>query len=304
MFDAVWDRVAGVFGKGLGKYRFIRLLNTGSMARVWVGVDSYSRTFAIKVALKNVGKLVERLRVRYREGKSEGEITCELTHPNIVRGIEFGRSSRGEFLVMELVEGDLMKDRLNAVSQTARDGDLSFFIRLAHALEFVHRKGFVHRDFNPRNIFIVKDGRPKLFDFGLAVAIKRAMARGGNRTGTLAYMAPEVLRRLRSDQRADIYAFGIMLYETIVGQRPIQTSAGGGMDMIMQVLNAKIPEPARLYPDIKPGLNNLIVKAMAVDPADRFASAAELGLALRRLDDSGIDFDREYEEFERLKGPS
>ena len=109
MFDEVWDKVAGAFGKGLGKYKFIRLLNTGSMARVWVGIDSYSRPFAIKVALKTVSKLIERLTVRYREGKSEGEITCEFGHPNIVRGIEFGKSRRGEYLVMELIEGDLMK---------------------------------------------------------------------------------------------------------------------------------------------------------------------------------------------------
>lgn len=299
MLKGVLEKIAGAFGKGLGKYRFLRLLNTGSMSRVWSAVDSYSRTYAVKVSSSDVKKLTERLSLLYRGEKTEGQVTCELVHPNIVRGIEFGQSYRGEYIVMELMNGKLLKEGMRSAREKARQGDFSIFIRCCHALHFIHEKGYVHRDFNPRNIMILENGHLKVFDFGLTILEERALARPGNRTGTAAYMAPEIIRRTRNDRRADIYSFGIMLFEIVTGRRPVEGE--GGLDKIMQMLNAKMPRPSEFYPQIDPDFEAIILKAMSTDVSGRFRTARELGAALKAIDKSGIDFNAEYGEFDRMQ---
>ena len=299
VLGGVVEKIAGAFGKGLGKYKFLRLLNTGSMSRVWCAIDSYSRTYAVKVTFKNIEKLAERLRVVYRGGKTEGQITCEFIHPNVVRGIEYGRSYRGEYLVMELMNGKLLKESMRSAREQLRQGDMSILIRCAHALHFIHERGYVHRDFNPRNIMMFENGKLKIFDFGLTVLEERAKARPGNRTGTAAYMAPEIIRRVRNDRRTDIYSFGIMMFELIAERRPVE--AEGGLDHIMQMLNARMPRPSEFYPEIDPDFEAIITRAMAPDPSRRFMTAQDLANALQRIDKSGVDFNAEYEEFNRAQ---
>jgi len=295
----VVEKIAGAFGKGLGKYKFLRLLNTGSMSRVWTAIDSYSRTYAVKVTFKDVEKLTERLRVLYRGGKSEGQVTCEFIHPNIVRGVEYGRSYRGEYLVMELMNGKLFKETMRSAREQLRQGDMSPLIRCAHALHYIHESGYVHRDFNPRNIMMFENGQLKIFDFGLTVLETRAQERPGNRTGTAAYMAPEIIRRLRNDRRSDIYSFGVMMFEIVAGRRPVEAEAG--FDKVMQTLNAKLPHPSEFYPQIDPDFEAIINRAMAPDPSRRFLTAQDLALALKRIDKSRVDFDAEYDEFDRAQ---
>ena len=299
MIQGLLEKVVGIFGVGLGKYKFLRLLSTGSMSRVWSAVDSSSRTFAIKICQKNMQKLADRLTVKYRDGKTEGEVTRELFHPNIVRAFDCGKSSRGGFLVMELMNGALMKQRLKVIRQRAREGDLSLFIRISHALQYIHEKGYVHRDFNPRNIFILEDGRPKVFDFGLTIMTRRALERPGNRTGTAAYMAPEIIRRLPNDHRADIYAFGVMMFETVTGTRPILGDTS--IEKIMQMINSNTPQARERFPEIDPTLNDVIAKAMAKDTSYRFAMARELMEALMHIDKSKVDWQREFAEFDQWR---
>ncbi|MFH0964255.1 MAG: serine/threonine-protein kinase [Planctomycetota bacterium] len=299
MTEGLWEKIIGKLGGGLTKYTLLNTISKGSMSVVYAGADSHSNVYAIKIINKDARALAERLTREYRKGKSEGELTCGFDHPNIVKGVEWGRSRKGEFLVMEMLKGDLMRDRIRSIQEQVNASDFSLLIRLGSALAYVHECGYIHRDFSPRNVFVLPDGQPKLFDFGLAILTEVAQDRAGNRTGAPSYMAPELIRRLRTDHRTDIYSYGVMLFEVATGRRPVQGE--GTIEKILQMLNTKIPEPKEFRPDVDPELNRIIVKAMQRDPRDRWDTVTDLVAELRQMDKSGVNYDEEYAEHELKK---
>jgi serine/threonine-protein kinase len=197
-----------------------------------------------------------------------------FNHPNIIKTIGWGKDGGRYFIVMEYFEGVLLRDLLHEGRLNPAQNRLDIFLSAADALQHIHSKGIVHRDFCPRNILVNAEGLVKVFDFGLSVDLEMVKTMRGNRTGTLAYMAPELIKRQFTDQRCDIYALGVTMYEMFAGQRPFL-----GIDNIarlMQLMN-QVPEPpSKINHSVSPSLEHIILKAIAKDPNKRYTAVQEM----------------------------
>ncbi len=258
----------------LSSYRLFDVLGSGSMSEVRRG--SHKKTFqsvAVKVLSRESRPITAKIESQYRS-LTEGEIGLLFDHPNVIKCYGWGKDGGGDFIVMELFEGVLLRDLLHEGNLNPKQNRVDMFVQFAKALEHIHSKGIVHRDFCPRNVLVNSDGLVKVFDFGLAVELEMVKRVRGNRTGTLAYMAPELIKRQFTDQRCDIYAVGITMYEMFVGQRPFI-----GIDNIarlMQMMNA-VPDPPReLNPDVSPEMEKIILKAIEKKPDNRYTNVREI----------------------------
>lgn len=201
----------------------------------------------------------------------EGEIAASMDHPNIIRTIEYGTSTRNEpYLIMEFVDGPGLNTliQLKDVDRLA-DNRLSLIRQMADALRYVHKKGYIHRDICPRNFICTQDiHRIILIDFGLTVPATEPFMRPGNRTGTPLYMAPEIVRRRATDQRLDIFAFGVSCYQLLTFEFPWP----GGETSGLAALNHDTSSPRAIF-DLRPELNRslgtLIMQCIQPDPKDR-----------------------------------
>jgi len=181
----------------------------GSMSRVYRAVDKESgRTVCLKIQHTEKHAAAES-RASRLERPPEGEIAMKVVHPNVVRTYEHGTSTEGEkFIVMEFVDGVSLKFVREATKAGVR-AKVALLAQAADALAAVHAAGFIHHDVNPNNFLVNRDNVVKLIDFGLAVPNTPAFHRPGNRTGMLQYMAPELIRRETTDERIDIFGFGV-----------------------------------------------------------------------------------------------
>jgi len=258
----------------LGDYRIFNVIGTGAMSEVKRA--SHKKTFktvAIKILSPDSRRITRKIESQYRN-LTEGEIGMLFDHPDIIKVFGWGRDGSREFIVMEYFEGVLMRDLLHEGRFNPRQNRIDMLLKLASALDHIHSKGIVHRDFCPRNVLVNSAGEVKVFDFGLSVELEIVKRTRGNRTGTLAYMAPELIKRQETDQRCDIYALGITMYEMFAGQRPYV-----GIDnfaRLMQVMNS-LPEPPSSYnKNISPELERIILKAIEKDPAKRYLNVGEI----------------------------
>lgn len=249
-------------GQRLGGYEVEQLLGTGGMAVVVRGRQlTLNRPVAIKVLSHDLADNPLFV-VRF---DSEAAALAHLNHPNIVNVIDRGRQDKTYFIVMEYVEGETLQDRLKARGRLPQAEALAILRQVCSALAYAHRKGVVHRDIKPGNIMIDAEGRVKITDFGLAhlTAAGRDfdLTKTGQTMGTLKYMAPEQLQDPKSvDARADIYSVGVVLYEMLTGKLPV-----GAFKL-----------PSELTREVDVRLDDVVLKAMRADPADRFASVEEL----------------------------
>ena len=267
------------------KKRFTILAETGqgSMSRVYRAMDNKAgRSVCLKVQDKE--KTADALARSSKIGRpTEGEIGMRMSHPRVVRTYEFGLSGVGEYyLVMDFIEGinltDLRKTRALPLSER-----LELLAQAAEALSEVHARGFIHHDFGPKNILIDRDDRVKLIDFGLAVPNTPTFRRPGNRTGTLNYMAPELLRREATDERIDIFSFGATAFEFLTRRLPFDEISNTSMATMMQRVGHDAPDPATFNPTLPAPLCALILKALARRPDDRWPRMDTLPDALREL---------------------
>ena len=204
---------------------------------------------------------------------TEGEIAVQLAHPTIVRTLEHGITSEGEqFLVMEYLEGQGLNTLIRE-EFTRLDGHrLSLIRQAAEATEAIHQAGFIHRDICPRNLVVGPDlDRLHLIDFGLTVPATAPFQHPGNRTGTPRYMAPEVVRRRATDQRLDVFSFGVTAYELFTGQTPWPAATASGQAAMAHDTHDPVPIE-NLRPQIHPVLAAAIMRCVASDPEARFAS--------------------------------
>jgi serine/threonine-protein kinase len=284
-------------GSRLGPYEIVDLLGAGGMGEVYRAADTnLNRQVAIKVLPSSMGADGERL-ARFQR---EAEILAALNHPNIahIHGLE--KSDGTVALVMELVEGPTLAE-LIARGPIPIDEALSIAKQIAEALEAAHEYGIVHRDLKPANIKVKADGTAKVLDFGLAKAIAPvgarpdvslsptittpAMTEAGIILGTAAYMSPEQAKGRAVDKRSDLWAFGVILYEMLTGQRPF-----GGEDVsdtLAQVLTKDVDWTA-LSPTIPSSIRRLLRRCLAKDRKRRIADASDARL---EIDDASLTAD-------------
>jgi len=211
---------------------------------------------------------------------SEGQILSDLSHPNIVKCLEFGKTAQGEpYLVMEFVEGPGLNSLLIGKSNLLDGRRVEIIRQAATALAAVHKAGYIHRDVCPRNFIVSPDGsHVKLIDFGLTVPATEPFMQPGNRTGTPNYMAPELVRRKRTDQRLDVFAFGVTAYEVCTFELPWERGTTG--QIAMTHANQAAIEIERRRPQIHPKLAEAIASCIERDVSQRCPSIAEF---LRRI---------------------
>src|ERR1700736_3475660 len=221
----------------------------------------------------------------------ELEIGKRLHHPNIQEFIADGRLDGGiaPYLVLEFVDGTLLREYLRAHAPLPVDEAINITVQLAGALQYCHEAGVVHRDLKPENVLIEQDGTVKLVDFGIALlkgARRLTFRRLSSGFGTPDYMAPEQVQGDRGDARTDIYAVGVMVYEMLTGEVPYQG------DSPLAVMSQRVTTDAPLLrskrPDLPPALEAVVWRALRREPAERYASMADLRYDLEHLDQVSI----------------
>lgn len=233
----------------LENYRILEQLGEGGMATVHKAVDTrLERHVAIKVIRNDIfGSIVlERLLKRF---KAEGLTLAKLTHPNIVPILDYGEYNGAPYLVMPYLPGGTLKSRLK--KQIPYREAAQTLVPIARALAHAHQQGIIHRDVKPSNILITRTGEPMLSDFGIAKILAseetRDITNTGTGVGTPEYMAPEQAMG-QVDERADVYALGIVLYEMITGRIPFR--ADTPMAVLIKKSTEPLPRPKQFVPEI------------------------------------------------------
>jgi serine/threonine protein kinase/Tol biopolymer transport system component len=281
-------------GTRLGPYEVLALLGAGGMGEVYKARDTrLDRLVAVKV-LPGAASDDATAAARFER---EARAIAAVNHPNICAIHDVGTADlisaqRVAFIVMELLEGETLHERLSKGPLDVRTL-LEHGVALAEALDAAHARGLIHRDLKPGNIFVTSRGVPKMLDFGLAKAIASSDAPTqytapitgrGVAVGTVAYMSPEQLRGAALDARTDIFSLGLVLYEMAAGRRAFS----GSTDAVVAsaILHAEPPSIGRSRPDFPARLDDAILKALEKDPDLRYQSAAELRAELKRVQKS------------------
>ncbi len=266
--------------KQLGKYDIILRLGRGGMAEVYKAYQaSLDRYVAIKLLHPFLADDPE-FKDRFER---EARNVARLRHPNVVQvyDFEYDDESESYYMVMELIEGQTLKDRLTHLGDERMPTRevLRIMRDAVEALAYAHARGMIHRDVKPANLMLDNDGRVVLTDFGIAkIVTGNQFTASGGMVGTPAYMAPEQGLGDAGDERSDLYSLGVILFQLVTGRLPYDAETP--LAVILKHLNEPIPMPHDINPLVPPVLEAIILKAMAKDPEERFQSAEALLAAL------------------------
>jgi eukaryotic-like serine/threonine-protein kinase len=261
-----------------GRYRVLRRLGRGGMADVYLAEDEQlGRRVAIKI-LNDRHAADEQFVERFRR---EATNAAGLSHPNIVSIYDRGEAEGTYYIAMEYLDGSTLKEIVTRRGPLPIGEAIGFAREILDALRFAHRKGIVHRDIKPHNVMCDDDGRVKVTDFGIARAGASQMTEAGSIIGTAQYLSPEQARGGAVDHRSDLYSVGVVLYELLTGEVPF--SGDTPVEIAMKHLSTVPKPPSALRPDIQPPLDQIVLRALAKDPAERFPSAEDMDAELARV---------------------
>lgn len=265
------------------QYESLRESVSGTMSDFFMARDRQSgQIVGVKVLDK---KKTEALEARFRglNKPSEGQIATQFDHPRIAITHSYGITTKGEqFLIMEYLDGPGLNSLIVGRSELLDGNRLVLMRQAAEALHEVHEQGFIHRDICPRNFVCSKDAASlKLIDFGLTVPAEREYMQPGIRTGTPNYMAPEVVRRKPTDKRLDIFSYGVSMYEMFSFELPWARGSDG---LAAMSHGASQPPPLSSHcPDVHPAIEEVVMKCIESEPANRPSSMAAVLKQLSRL---------------------
>jgi eukaryotic-like serine/threonine-protein kinase len=270
-------------GDTLGVYKVLDLVGCGGMGEVYRAHDPRLKR---EVAIKVLPQVFAADRERLRRFEQEARAAAALNHPNIVSVHDMGTADGSPYIVSELLEGQNLREVLRQGTVPARKA-LDYAIQAARGLAAAHDVGVVHRDLKPENLFITKDGRLKILDFGLAKLTRPGGGGSGSSTaeavpgteagrvfGTVGYMSPEQVRGLSADHRSDIFSFGAILYELFSGKRAF--SGDSPADTMSAILHQDPPELTRATPPVHPVVDRTIRHCLEKNPIERFQFARAL----------------------------
>jgi len=265
------------------RFELLGRTGQGSMSKVWRARDkSLGRVVCLKLLDKEkTAKFEARFTAGVKKPK-EGEICMGLRHKNIVQTFEQGMTTDGEpYLVMELIDGLGFNFLVETRSPQLKGNRVNYLAQMAEALDYLHRQGFLHRDICPRNVMVTKDHVVKLIDFGLTIPDRPEFCKPGNRTGTPDYLAPEVIRRVGTDRRVDLFALGVTAYEVYTNTLPWEKAQS--MQTLLSHMNSPGKDPLEACPDLDEATARLLRKAIERDPRERFQTAAAFRDAILEL---------------------
>ncbi len=280
-------------GARLGPYEILSPLGAGGMGEVYRARDPrIGRDVAIKVIASEEAPESARVRRFADEARAAGSIS----HPNILSVFDVGLEGDSPYLVFELLEGETLRVRLARGPLPPRKV-IDLGVQIAGGLAAANEKGIVHRDLKPENLFVTRDGRAKILDFGLA-KLRRVLDQrpvncdaptaeatgAGAVLGTVGYMSPEQVRGQRADHRSDIFSFGAVLYEMLSGRQAFRGDSA--VETMSAILTEDAPEPSRTTASIPQTLDRIVRRCLEKNPEERFQSARDLAFALAALSDS------------------
>ena len=291
--ETLQSRIPLARGTVLGECEVQSLLGVGGMGEVYRARDRrLGRDVAIKVLPHYVCKDPDRLR-RFDQ---EARATAALNHPNILAVFQMGTYDGAPYLVSELLDGETLRGQLARGRLPVRKA-IECGVQIARGLAAAHEKGITHRDLKPENLFVTREGRVKILDFGLAklthshstpshsAPTLSSDTEPGVVMGTVGYMAPEQVRGQSADHRADIFAFGTILYEALTGQRAFRKPTS--VETMNAILNEDPASVSVLAPSVPLALQRIVQRCLEKNPEQRFQSAHDLAFALEALSDSG-----------------
>jgi serine/threonine-protein kinase len=261
-----------------GRYRLERRIGAGGMADVYLAQDeSLHRRVAIKILADRYTRdpgFVERFR-------REATAAAGLSHPNIVSIYDRGQAEGSYYIAMEYIEGPTLKEEITERAPLPEAEAVGYAVQALQALEFAHRRGVIHRDIKPHNMMLTPDGLLKVTDFGIARATNEVeMTEVGSIVGTAQYLSPEQARGHSVGPQSDIYSMGVVLYEMLTGEVPFTGSSA--VEIAMKQVNEAPQPPSSKNRLITHGLEQVVMRALAKDPALRFHSAREMADELER----------------------
>ena len=262
---------ASLVGQKLGKYEITDLIGQGGMATVYKGYQrDVERFVAVKVLPPHPGRssqFVERFRL-------EARTIARLQHPHILPLYDYGDDDEVLYLVMAYVDGGSLSDLIRREPLSLAEAGRRFE-QVAGALDYAHRQNVIHRDIKPDNILLDREGHALLADFGIAKMVQdvggSTLTGTGGLVGTPAYMSPEQAQGLPVDNRTDIYSLGVVVYEMLTGKQPFEAETP--MQVVFQHITAPIPSLSQLSGAFPPELDQVMARALAKDPAQRYPSA-------------------------------
>ena len=262
----------------IGKYKITRALGKGAMGMVYEGFDPVIER---KVAIKTI--LSEHLDAADMEEavarfKREAQAAGRLQHPGIVAVFEYGNDAEMAFIVMEYVEGQELKQALQAGKRFEVIEIFEIMKQLLTALDYSHKQGVVHRDIKPANVMLLPGPKVKIMDFGIARLESSSLTQAGTVVGTPTHMAPEQLMGIPADGRADIWSSGVILYELLTGMSPFLAETPAAV--MHNVLQSDPAPPSSLNPAIPRGFDPVVARALAKKADDRFRTAREFQAGL------------------------
>lgn len=262
-------------------YTIIRKIGEGGMGQVFLAKNkSINQYVAIKMLNPRFSNNPV-LRERFRQ---EAIMLSSLSHPNIVKFLNFVENEYGVFLIMEYVEGMTLEDYLNhktglLIEQKA----FPMILKILDAFAYAHDRKMVHRDIKPSNIFVTNEGDIKILDFGIAQILSESQALVDIYSGTLEYMSPEQIKGEPLDVRSDIYSLGVVFYQMLTGKAPYDTTVMSHVDIKREVVNNPLKRMKTIYPYISDGAQNFVDHAMCKNPSGRFSDCHQMKKEIEKL---------------------